>query len=1265
MNEIPSQVEYDACGSYRENVNSDFRDAFGVDIIPRVVHRNSIFKQSLDDVCTSSNLFCFPSTLPGFSSEEDMAESVAQEVSSNNSSWSASCGFFRLLGGRVVSCSSNSREGMHDLSCHQSSSSNENGVSPCIGPLVDQKPPSPRRNENSVGINSVILDGSLSLNVDIRPTLLDWGQTNLYFPSLAYLTVVNTHSDNILNVYEPYCTNSQFYARNFSELKLGPGEVASICFVFLPTLLGLSSAHLILQTSFGGFFIQARGFAIESPYGIQPITVDIGSSGRWRKNLSLFNPFDDTLYVEGLTAWISYSEANTSHSTKAICHITHSEGSADLNVRSVNEWFDVKGGADGLPVMAVRPHRNWEVRPHSSETIMEIDFPYHSQGKVLGAFCMQLLRSSKDKVDTVMVPLEAELGWKQTYDDLTSPVSVSLEVLGPCEASGPVVVALSLKNSASYLLSVVKISGTGESTNLQIKYMEGLLLFPSTVTQAAVVTYTPIAIPLHDISAKVPNANTNCGLFVLMNDSSIPHIVISCSDIDAFCSINESDSSVGDEHHSEKAEYSMARTWSLDGGMLSPSWMKASEIAETDEMILENWRSQGTVSGMSVLDDQELLFTVVPVGSYCSKWVTVRNPSHLPVLMQLILNSGEIIDDCRDPDGLLQPSSSSSLVRKEHNAPRRYGFSIAENAVTETYVHPNGTATFGPIFFHPSSRCGWSSSALIRNNLSGVEWLSLRGFGGSHSLVLFEGSEPVQTIEFKFSIPSPFNSSPADMEDTTHACSQPFSKELYAKNTGDLPLEVSKIEISGADCRLDGFVVRNCKGFALEPGESTKLVISYQTDLSAAVVQRDLELALTTGIIVIPMKVSLPTCMLNFCKTSILWTRVKKSSVAFLLASSILLLVFCCILPQAMVFGSQEFKSVESSIATIRRAGNSSRVHRNQENSNNFDKPTKINSILRSIGEEDTVLLESVGKHPDGQGVAVKQGKSGQRVNSTLDCHTDFLPHTKRLVALPSSSLSKSVDCSDKHEASEPGNLTVKVGKEKGRRRRRKRSSNTGFTGQFEVSSSQSGNSTPSSPLSPVTSFTPKRSWPLSPDVDQFAETKNPFANVTDRRCEKSSDNQPTSKANVLEPKISMNFGNTRMSCPTEEKHFTTRKTACRPALSLSATFPSTGRSAPNLMCPSPVLTSTSPIAPYARAPGSKLYDVKTCKTEEKMRQEDGPKYDIWGDHLFGLHLTGRSKSSAISPLSKGSTSNSFFVRDPQILMTNSRIKSVGSLQEG
>ncbi|KAJ7952884.1 Transmembrane protein [Quillaja saponaria] len=766
VNGMQKPAEYDACesfgkgydlGEFPANIVGDTSLGYGT---PSINH-------NLGSVSGNSHSFCFPSTLSGFLSEDKKLNVAAVEDSAihygsplpvesaqdsewvSNRSWSSDYGKFKLFDGRVVSCSLRSTEGSSDLSSLQTDGVAKHDLSSCRGSF-------PKQQKNSEMTESGSFDGSSSPYVKISPAVLDWGQNHLYFPSVAFLTVANTCNDSKLHVYEPFSTNLQFYPCNFTEASLGPGEVASICFVFLPRLLGLSSAHLILQTSSGGFLVQAKGYATESPFGIQPLTgLHISPGGKLSKNLSLFNIFDQTLYVEEVTTWISVSleHNNYSHQTEAICSINSYQVSDDVLFPTVKDRLVVKSGETGSPIIAMRPYRHWEIGPRSSETIIEIDFSVGLEGKVSGAFCLQLLRSSKDKPDIIMVPLEAEVGGSVADEVLPGFVSISLEGVVAHDGN-KVVISISLRNDTPHLLRFLKVIEVAETEFFRIKYMEGLLLYPSTISQVAVVTCNHLHTELPDSSLEVPNMYNNCKLLILTNDSSSPQIEIPCLDITYICSRFQRFSSVGYENKSKDVKSSNKRAGSI---MHLPSQVKGLEATEVDELMLGNWKSQGNTNCMSVIDDHELQFSAIPVGSSASKWISVRNPSQHPVIMQLILNSAEIIDECRGADGLVHPLSSGTSVPDESPTPARYGFSLTESAETEAYVHPYGRIYLGPVIFSPSKRCGWRSSALIRNNLSGVEWLSLTGFGGSLSLVLLEGSAPVQSLEFKFNVPTALN----------------------------------------------------------------------------------------------------------------------------------------------------------------------------------------------------------------------------------------------------------------------------------------------------------------------------------------------------------------------------------------------------------------------------------------------------------------------------------------------------------------------------
>jgi hypothetical protein len=180
-------------------------------------------------------------------------------------------------------------------------------------------------------------------------------------------------------------------------------------------------------------------------------------------------------------------------------------------------------------------------------------------------------------------------------------------------------------------------------------------------------------------------------------------------------------------------------------------------------------------------------------------------------------------------------------------------------------------------------------------------------------------------------------------------------------------------------------------------------------------------------------------------------------------------------------------------------------------------------------------------------------------------------------------------------------NLTIKVIREKGKRRKKHTpSNNSNLAAKLEVSSSHSSNSTPSSPLSPSGS-TPKQACPVSPDIDPTTSTLRPTAPSEDVNMTSKIENKPLY-------------------------------------------YPSLVFSGPHVSN-SIFLTKTSPIAPHARAPGSKVVKQKSAVREEN----DGVSakhftYDMWADPFSGhvMYSEGRdadySKSFfAIQPLASPS----------------------------
>lgn len=584
LNGIQNQPDYDACASPGKSYSFGSSDTIVSN--SGSGHGFPTTHNSVENVCPNSHLLCFPSMLSEFSHKEKnmKAASVGEPGShykspfcvqlaqdsrqASNKSWSSDHGVFRLHNGRAVSCSLKSREAVNEVPFLQTKVGHKDDTLPCGGSLLKQKT-AHFGSKNSEVSKSNSYDGSVSPNVRISPTVLDWGKKYLYSSSAALLTVENTCNESTLHLYDPFSTDLQFYPCNFSEISLRPGESALICFVFFPKYLGLSSASLILQTNSGGFIVEAKGYATDSPFGIQSLSgVEISPGGRLSKNFSLFNPFDEPLYVEEITAWISISSGDTSVETEAVCRMNDFEASDTHLFPTIKDRLVVKSSQIGSPVVAIRPHRNWDIGPHSSESlIMEMDVTVGFEGKIFGAFCLHLLRSSQDMSDTVMIPIEAEVDNRSAYDTGGLFISATLEGLATCD-SGESAITITVRNGAPYVLSFVKVLQVADVELFHIKYKEGLLLFPGTATQVGIIYCSQMHLDLSDIPPEVSKLRENCKLLILTNDSTNPLIEISCEDILHICFEHQRLSSVGAEGKSKHIQ--SGRAGYVDRGMQLP-----------------------------------------------------------------------------------------------------------------------------------------------------------------------------------------------------------------------------------------------------------------------------------------------------------------------------------------------------------------------------------------------------------------------------------------------------------------------------------------------------------------------------------------------------------------------------------------------------------------------------------------------------------------------------------------------------------------------
>ncbi|KAK3575261.1 hypothetical protein QTP86_023458 [Hemibagrus guttatus] len=294
---------------------------------------------------------------------------------------------------------------------------------------------------------------------------------------------------------------------------------------------------------------------------------------------------------------------------------------------------------------------------------------------------------------------------------------------------------------------------------------------------------------------------------------------------------------------------------------------------------------------------QQVLFPLTNINSSSVEEIILKNPADVPVYMQVLpvalypnpLAFTEIVKD-RFPNEKMSNINTSTLefevqqnqlaavelrltgtlmcVVCQSSVVSSTGFAegLIQNSVFNVLIMPGETKSLA-VRFSPISNHSVSSLLIIRNNLTVVDLIMVRGQGTRESLKL-AGKHPGPGSSLRFKM----------TEALLKDCSENKPKEpnftlrktFRLENTGLLPIHIRSMQISGTACEGYGFKVLNCQEFALKPNTSKDLIILFTPDFTSSRVIRELKLMSAGGSeFVFVLNASLPYHMLAACVETI------------------------------------------------------------------------------------------------------------------------------------------------------------------------------------------------------------------------------------------------------------------------------------------------------------------------------------------------------------------------------------------------------------
>uniref|UniRef100_A0A4W3JKM1 Transmembrane protein 131 n=1 Tax=Callorhinchus milii TaxID=7868 RepID=A0A4W3JKM1_CALMI len=252
---------------------------------------------------------------------------------------------------------------------------------------------------------------------------------------------------------------------------------------------------------------------------------------------------------------------------------------------------------------------------------------------------------------------------------------------------------------------------------------------------------------------------------------------------------------------------------------------------------------------------RHLIFPLTNTNSTSEQELILENPAEAPVFAQLLPLA-------------LYPNASlvaDVLIERYTSSVKTFSGFIegpTRQPVLNIILKPGEKRTV-TVKFTPVHNKTVMSLIIIRNNLTVVDAAMVQGQGTTESLKL-AGKQPGPGSSLRFKITE---ASLKDCSDSKYLEPNFTLKRIFkVENTGQLPVFVKSMEISGYICEGYGFKVVNCQEFALKPNASKDIIVLFTPDFTASRVIRELKLITAGGSeFVFVLNASLPYHMLATC----------------------------------------------------------------------------------------------------------------------------------------------------------------------------------------------------------------------------------------------------------------------------------------------------------------------------------------------------------------------------------------------------------------
>jgi hypothetical protein len=171
------------------------------------------------------------------------------------------------------------------------------------------------------------------------------------------------------------------------------------------------------------------------------------------------------------------------------------------------------------------------------------------------------------------------------------------------------------------------------------------------------------------------------------------------------------------------------------------------------------------------------------------------------------------------------------IIRKKKIEERRQDFYLPQAISSQNYIiKPHQSLNIGPIVYNPSNFHLNTATLFIKNNLTILYPIKLKGKGGSGLLEYSVESEGkfinIDKLDF--------------IVDSIEQEQDVIVKKIKMKNVGNLPFRINNITIENQGCEAFGLKILDCESVELGSEESREIRVSVQPDYDFYFIEKDI-----------------------------------------------------------------------------------------------------------------------------------------------------------------------------------------------------------------------------------------------------------------------------------------------------------------------------------------------------------------------------------------------------------------------------------------